>query len=77
LCAGYARPAHELLKALADIKHKDFSLVSLHDRPAKTKIGEYVYVLELSGGNPKELKKILSKHSSAVKARILGSFSAM
>lgn len=70
-------PAKELFNTLSAISHKGFHLVSLHDRPAKTKIGEYVYVIELSGGNVKELEKVLVKHSSAVKARILGTFNAM
>lgn len=61
---------------LSDIHRKGFKIVSVHDRPAKTILGEYLYVIELTGGKTDELLKISKNHENNLKIRILGAFDA-
>lgn len=52
-----------------------YKLVSVHDRPAKTLLGEYVFVVELEGDGRREaLGEVLTKHAGALKTRIIGSY---
>ena len=67
--------AAALPKLLRDIDAAGYKLVSLHDRPAKTLLGEYVFVIELAGDGRREaLAEVLAKHSGSMKSRLLGSF---
>lgn len=67
--------ATALPKLLRDIDVAGYKLVSLHDRPAKTLLGEYVFVVELAGDGRREaLAEVLAKHSVSMKSRMLGSF---
>ena len=67
--------AAALPKLLRDIDAAGYKLVSLHDRPAKTLLGEYVFVVELAGDGRREaLAEVLAKHSVSMKSRMLGSF---
>lgn len=68
--------AQNITKLLADLSRKGFGVISLHDRPAKTKLGEYIYVIELSGNNIQGLGDILDHHKNLLKCRIIGVFDA-
>ena len=59
---------------LADLQHRGFDLVSIHDRTAKTLLGEYIYVLELSGGKYDKLADLSKKYDKKLQIRLLGSF---
>lgn len=69
-------PAQDLPKVIADIQGKGYTLISLHDRAAKTKLGEYLYVVEVFGKDTASLEKIAQKYSSTLKIRVLGGFDA-
>ncbi|HWR43724.1 prephenate dehydratase [Sporomusa sp.] len=69
-------PAQYLPGLLSDISRKGYKVVSIHDRPAKTLLGEYIYVVELTGGKPGELNEVSKKYEKNLKIRILGSFNA-
>lgn len=68
--------AKNITKLLTDISRKGFGVISLHDRPAKTKLGEYIYVIELSGNNIKTLGEIIDNHKGLLQCRIIGVFDA-
>lgn len=60
---------------LSDLKNSGFKLVSAHDRPAKTLLGEYVYVIELEGdGRRPVLNEVAAKQAGVMQVRILGSY---
>lgn len=60
---------------MGDLHKAGYRLVSLHDRAAKTLLGEYVYVLELEGDGRREaLNEIVVKHAGLMKIRVLGSY---
>lgn len=42
--------ASALPDMLKELDAQGMALVSIHDRPAKTTLGQYVYVVECSGG---------------------------
>ena len=64
-----------LPRLLQDIDAAGYKLVSVHDRPAKTLLGEYVFVIELTGDGRREaLGEVLAKHAGSMKSRMLGSF---
>lgn len=67
---GPAEALPELLKAL---DAQGLGLISLHDRPAKTTLGEYVYLLECSGGTQEEYAQLAAECGSFT-LRYLGSF---
>lgn len=67
---GPAAALPELLKALDD---QGLRLISLHDRPAKTALGEYVYLLECSGGGQDAYEQ-LAKECGGFALRHLGSY---
>ncbi|MEN6414304.1 MAG: prephenate dehydratase [Veillonellales bacterium] len=69
-------PAQELPKVLNNLSRKGFTVISLHDRPAKTKLGEYTYVLELAGSDINVLEKALKNDSNVLQYRITGVFNA-
>ena len=60
---------------LGDLKNAGYRLVSVHDRPAKTLLGEYVYVIELDGdGRKPALAETVAKQAGTLKIRVLGSY---
>ena len=59
--AGPAQALPGLLKAM---DAQGLTLVSLHDRPAKTTLGEYVYLVECSGGSRKAFQRLSEKCGS-------------
>ena len=60
---------------LKDLDRAGYTLVSVHDRPAKTLLGEYVYVLEMNGDGRREaLGEVIGKNSAKFKLRVLGAF---
>lgn len=62
---------------LKDLDRSGYKLVSVHDRPLKTLLGEYTYVLELEGDGRKEaFAEVLGKQSGGMKFRVLGTFDA-
>ena len=66
-------PAHALPELLAAMDAQGLALVSLHDRPAKTALGEYVYLLECSGGGQEAFAR-LEEDCGALSLRFLGSY---
>lgn len=68
--------AQALPKLLSDLDRKGFKLISLHDRPAKTTLGEYVYVIEMSGSNAPILQDVVAKHTRDLNTRVVGIFDA-
>ena len=67
--------AKALPKLLNDLDAAGYKLVSVHDRPAKTLLGEYVFVIEMDGDGRREvLGEVLSKHAGVMRSRVLGSF---
>ena len=55
---GPAQALPELLKAM---DAQGLTLISLHDRPAKTNLGQYVYLVECSGGGQKAYQRLSEK----------------
>ena len=63
----------ELLPALmSDMKEQGMTLITIHDRPLKTELGEYCYVIECSDSSYKQYKEL--KKNTRFKTRFLGSF---
>ncbi len=59
---------------LADLDKYGFKLVSIHDRSAKTILGEYNYVIEVAGGKYDKLQNLQKKYADKMSIRLLGSF---
>lgn len=66
--------AASLAGVLAELQKIGYALVSVHDRAAKTLLGEYVYVLELEGDGRRPALTELSQKDGPMKIRILGSY---
>lgn len=66
---GSAKDLPELLK---EMESCDLTLVAIHDRPEKTELGRYCYVIECSGGDYKSYQKLTA--NSNFEFRYLGSF---
>lgn len=64
--------AEDLPALLAAVQKEGVTLVSLHDRPLKTELGEYCYVLECEGCGYKQYQRFTK--DSAFDFRYLGSF---
>lgn len=68
----------DLITVLDKLSKGGYSLTAIHDRPAKTVIGEYNYVLELSSkGDSSELNSILKKSIKAGSYTIKGVYDAV
>ena len=65
-------PAEELPILLAGMVEQDMTLVTLHDRPQKTELGEYDYVIECSDSSYDSYLELTEE--SALQLRYLGSF---
>ena len=66
--------AEELPKLMSAMEKRNMTLVTIHDRPLKTELGEYYYVIECANCSYSDLKKIMDK--SGFEIRYLGSFDA-
>ena len=55
-----AGEAGDLPKLLATVTKNDLQIVSIHDRPEKTSLGRYVYLIECENGSYNEYEKISS-----------------
>lgn len=67
-------PMNDVSKLLAELDKQKYQLLSIHDRPAKTKIGEYLFLIELNGPGKTTLAKVCAKYEGKLAARVLGSF---
>lgn len=65
-------PAEKLPALLRELDRNGFKLAALHDRPAKTKLGEYVFVAEAAGGSPAALAETVARYSAELQIRVLG-----
>lgn len=60
---------------LRELDRAGYKLVSVHDRAAKTLLGEYIFVIELDGDGRREaLTEIVGKQAGTMKMRVLGSY---
>ena len=64
--------AQELPELMAAMEKQKMTLVAIHDRPLKTELGEYYYLIECEGCSYADLTKILDK--TGLEIRYLGSF---
>lgn len=53
-----AGEAGDLPKLLAAISKNDLPIISIHDRPEKTTLGRYIYLIECENGSYEEYQKI-------------------
>lgn len=62
---------------LRDLDRSGYKLVSVHDRPLKTLLGDYIYVIELDGDGRKDaFVEAVAKQTGGMKIRVLGTFDA-
>ena len=54
-------PAEALPGLLKAMDSQGLRLIALHDRPAKTTLGQYVYLVECSGGGQKAYEQLVKK----------------
>lgn len=64
--------AKDLPDLMSDIKKSGMELVTIHDRPEKTELGQYNYLIECNGASYEKYDKIAG--SNAFEFRYLGSF---
>ncbi len=64
--------AENLPALMAEMKKQNMTLVAIHDRPLKTELGEYVYLVEYEGSDHGGYLKLTEKTS--FEYRYLGSF---
>ncbi len=64
--------AEDLPALTSELARQKMTLVALHDRPRKTELGEYHYLIECSGGSYAGYRKLTEKCPFAF--RYLGSF---
>ena len=64
--------AADLPKLMSQLNDKGITLVTIHDRPLKTELGEYNYILECEGCTYEDYKSIASNETFTF--RYLGSF---
>lgn len=68
-------PLNLVVKLMAGLDAGGYRLVAIHDRPAKTKLGEYQVVIQVAADKPKTaLEDILAKQSPSLACRLLGHF---
>ncbi|MDO5439713.1 MAG: prephenate dehydratase domain-containing protein [Erysipelotrichaceae bacterium] len=70
LASGPAEELPALMKKMEELK---MVLVAIHDRPLKTELGHYVYVIECAGSSYGDYQKLCQQ--SSLEFRYLGSFS--
>ncbi len=64
--------AEDLPGLMAEMKKLKMPLVTIHDRPLKTELGQYIYVVECSGTGYDSYQKLIK--NSPFEFRYLGSF---
>ncbi|MCR5527572.1 MAG: prephenate dehydratase [Lachnospiraceae bacterium] len=67
-----AGPAEKLPELLSKLKDQKMKLVTIHDRPRKTVLGEYYYLIECSDTSYEKYKKLAENDS--FEFRYLGNF---
>lgn len=63
----------DLAELLASIESEDMEVVAVHDRPRKTELGSYTYLIECSGGGYEAFEAVAQDNPS-FDFRYLGSF---
>ena len=66
--------ASELTALMAEMNRQNMTLVTIHDRPLKTELGQYYYVIECANSSYEDYLKLAEK--SGFEFRYLGSFDA-
>jgi len=66
--------AEDLLSLMADMEEQKMTLITIHDRPLKTELGEYYYLIECTNSSYKNYEALTKKSSFTF--RYLGSFDA-
>ena len=66
-------PAQALPDLMRALDAQGLKLISLHDRPAKTTLGQYVYLAECSGGGQSTFEQ-LAEECDEFSLRCLGCF---
>jgi prephenate dehydratase len=68
---------NSVIKLASELVQMGYKVQALHDRPIKDKLGEYQFVIEVSGLNPKyTLERLIVRPDLALQGEILGSFDA-
>jgi prephenate dehydratase len=65
-------PAAKLPAFLRELDRNGFKLSAIHDRPVKTRLGEYIFVVETAGGSAAGLEEAVAKHAADLQIRVLG-----
>ena len=66
---------NSIIKLLYELTKMGYKVQTLHDRPTKERLGEYQYVIEVTGRNPGlALEKLLTRPDLVVQGRVLGRF---
>ncbi|MBE6128648.1 MAG: hypothetical protein E7185_05180 [Erysipelotrichaceae bacterium] len=65
-------PASDLPDLMQEMEAQGMTLVTIHDRPRKTELGQYNYLIECTGGSYEKYRKLASAGSFSF--RYLGSF---
>ncbi len=65
--------ADDLAELLTSVESHDLTIVTVHDRPRKTELGSYTYLVECAGGGYDEFEA-LEQENTAFVFRYLGSF---
>lgn len=71
-----AGEAKDLAELLSSAEAAGLEVVAVHDRPEKTELGHYTYLVECSGGGQAAFDAI-AKENAALTLRYLGSFPLM
>lgn len=66
--------ADDLAELLTSIEENNMEVVAVHDRPRKTELGSYTYVIECAGGDYTAFDAV-AKANDAFECRYLGTFS--
>ena len=66
--------AEDLLSLMADMEEQKMTLITIHDRPLKTELGEYYYLIECTNSSYQNYEALTKKSSFTF--RYLGSFDA-
>ena len=69
IASGDAKALPELMTAMQEY---NMTLIALHDRPLKTELGQYHYLIEYTGSTYEDYEKLTK--NSAMEFRYLGSF---
>ncbi|WP_378954960.1 prephenate dehydratase [Pelosinus sp. sgz500959] len=68
---------NSVVKLLCELEKKGYAVQSLHDRPLKTKMGEYQFVIEVVDHKQQNsLENILARKDLQLQIRILGKFNS-